>query len=77
MTTTTLMNDDRFYSLLLSSSFSIHKIELVVVTGASSDLGRKAALALLRLEDYHVIGAVWDDKKMEAVAEIDGFDLKH
>jgi protochlorophyllide reductase len=49
--------------------------KLVVVTGASSGLGRKAALALLRSGDYHVVGAVRDLDKMEAVAEIDGFDM--
>lgn len=51
--------------------------KLVVVTGASSGLGRKAALALLNSGEYHVIGAVRDMDKMEAVAEIDGFDMKH
>jgi protochlorophyllide reductase len=53
------------------------KKELVVVTGASSGLGRKAALALLRSGEYHVVGAVRDLDKMEAVAEIDGFDIDH
>lgn len=47
--------------------------ELVVLTGTSSGLGKKAALALLRSGDYHVIGAVRDLDKMEAVAEVDGF----
>ena len=32
--------------------------ELVVVTGASSGLGRKTCMALLRSGEYHVIGAV-------------------
>lgn len=49
--------------------------KLVVVTGTSSGLGRKAALALLRSGEYHVVGAVRDMDKMEAVAEIDGFDM--
>lgn len=49
--------------------------KLVVITGASSGLGRKTALALLRTGDYHVIGAVRDLDKMEAVAELDGFDM--
>lgn len=49
--------------------------KLVVVTGTSSGLGRKAALALLRSGEYHVIGAVRDLDKMEAVAEVDGFDM--
>jgi protochlorophyllide reductase len=52
-------------------------IELVVITGTSSGLGRKAALALLRSGEYHVVGAVRDLDKMEAVAEIDGFDLEN
>eukprot|EP00640_Fibrocapsa_japonica_P000700 CAMPEP_0113933990 /NCGR_PEP_ID=MMETSP1339-20121228/1340_1 /TAXON_ID=94617 /ORGANISM="Fibrocapsa japonica" /LENGTH=579 /DNA_ID=CAMNT_0000935587 /DNA_START=145 /DNA_END=1884 /DNA_ORIENTATION=- /assembly_acc=CAM_ASM_000762 len=47
--------------------------KLVVLTGTSSGLGRKAAAALLRTGDYHVVGAVRDLDKMEAVAEIDGF----
>jgi len=51
--------------------------KLVVVTGTSSGLGRKTALALLNSGEYHVIGAVRDIDKMETVAEIDGFDLKH
>ena len=51
-------------------------LELVIVTGTSG-LGRKAPLALLGSEEYHVIGAVRDINKMEAVTEIDGFDLKH
>ena len=32
--------------------------ELVVVTGASSGLGRKTCQALLRTGEYHVVGAV-------------------
>lgn len=57
-------------SLFAPSSFS----ELAVLTGTSSGLGRKTALALLRSGEYHVVGAVRDIDKMEAVAEIDGFD---
>ena len=49
----------------------------MVVTGTSSGLGRKTALALLNSGEYHVIGAVRDIDKMETVAEIDGFDLQH
>jgi len=49
--------------------------KIVVLTGASSGLGRKTALALLRSGEYHVIGAVRDLDKMEAVAEVDGFDM--
>lgn len=58
---------------LIEEKFGDRK--LVVVTGASSGLGRKTALALLTSGEYHVIGAVRDLDKMEAVAEIDGFDL--
>ncbi|CAJ1945934.1 unnamed protein product [Cylindrotheca closterium] len=47
--------------------------KLVVLTGTSSGLGKKAALAMLRSGEYHVIGAVRDLDKMQAVAEIDGF----
>ena len=67
--------------LLFASSFSQHRpsplfsVELCVITGCSSGLGRKAALSLLRSGEYHVVGAVRDLDKMEAVAEIDGFDL--
>lgn len=49
--------------------------KLVVLTGTSSGLGRKTAMALLRTGEYHVIGAVRDLDKMEAVAEVDGFDM--
>ena len=47
--------------------------KLVVVTGTSSGLGRATARALLRTGQYHVVGAVRDMEKMEAVAEIEGF----
>lgn len=60
---------------LIKEKFGERK--LAVVTGTSSGLGRKAALALLRSGEYHVIGAVRDVDKMEAVAELDGFDLDH
>jgi len=49
--------------------------KLVVITGASSGLGRKTTAALLRSGQYHVIGAVRDLDKMEAVAELDGFAM--
>lgn len=49
--------------------------KLVVITGTSSGLGRKAAQALLRTGEYYVVGAVRDLDKMEAVAELDGWDL--
>ena len=48
--------------------------KLVVITGTSSGLGRKTARALLRTGQYHVVGAVRDLEKMEAVAEIEEFD---
>ncbi|GKY97355.1 hypothetical protein MPSEU_000693900 [Mayamaea pseudoterrestris] len=51
--------------------------KLVVLTGTSSGLGRKTALALLNTGEYHVIGAVRDLDKMEAVAEVDGFDMNN
>ncbi|KAL7558214.1 hypothetical protein ACA910_016096 [Epithemia clementina (nom. ined.)] len=51
--------------------------KLVVLTGTSSGLGRKTAMALLRTGEYHVIGAVRDVDKMEAVAEVDGFDMNN
>ncbi|EEC47644.1 predicted protein [Phaeodactylum tricornutum CCAP 1055/1] len=51
--------------------------KLAILTGASSGLGRKTAMALLRTGEYHVIGAVRDLDKMEAVAEVDGFDLEN
>jgi len=44
-----------------------------VITGTSSGLGRKTAAALLRTGQYHVVGAVRDIYKMEAVAEVDEF----
>jgi NADP-dependent 3-hydroxy acid dehydrogenase YdfG len=47
--------------------------KLAVITGCSSGLGRKTAAALLRTGEYHVVGAVRDMDKMEAVAEIDEF----
>merc|ERR1719305_666456 len=49
--------------------------KLVVVTGTSSGLGRKTARALVRTGKYHVVGAVCDLDKMEAVAEIEDFDM--
>lgn len=49
--------------------------KLVVLTGTSSGLGRKTAAALLRTGEYHVVGAVRDIYKMEAVAEIDGYPM--
>jgi protochlorophyllide reductase len=47
--------------------------KLVVITGTSSGLGRKTARSLLRTGRYHVVGAVRDLDKMEAVAEVEGF----
>jgi len=51
--------------------------KLVVITGASSGLGRKTAQALVRTGEYHVIGAVRDLDKMDVVAEIDEFDMNN
>jgi protochlorophyllide reductase len=51
--------------------------KLVVITGTSSGLGRKTALALLRTGQYHVVGAVRDLDKMEVVAELDGYDMNN
>mmetsp|Transcript_16905 Transcript_16905/g.23919 ORF Transcript_16905/g.23919 Transcript_16905/m.23919 type:complete len:576 (+) Transcript_16905:203-1930(+) len=48
--------------------------KLAVITGTSSGLGRKTAEALLRTGEYHVIGAVRDLDKMEAIAEIDQYN---
>lgn len=49
--------------------------ELVVITGCSSGLGRQTVKNLLATDKYHVVGAVRDVDKMEAVAEIDGFNM--
>jgi len=49
--------------------------KIVVITGTSSGLGRETALALLQTGKYHVIGAVRDMDKMEAVAEVEEFDM--
>ena len=51
--------------------------KLVVITGTSSGLGLKTARALLRTGQYHVVGAVRDLDKMEAVAELDEFPNMH
>ena len=47
------------------------------MTGTSSGLGRKTAQALLQSGKYHVVGAVRDLDKMEAVAELDEFDMEN
>jgi len=49
--------------------------ELVVITGCSSGLGRQTVKNLLATNKYHVVGAVRDVDKMEAVAELDGFNI--
>ena len=49
--------------------------ELVVITGCSSGLGRETVKNLLATDKYHVVGAVRDVDKMEAVAEIDEFNM--
>jgi len=48
--------------------------KLVVITGCSSGLGRQTVKNLLATNKYHVVGAVRDIDKMEAVAELDGFN---
>ena len=57
-----------------SSTSSMHT-ELVVITGCSSGLGRQTVKNLLATNKYHVVGAVRDVDKMEAVAEIEEFDM--
>jgi protochlorophyllide reductase len=64
--------DDALNGKRAAAKFGTKK--LVVVTGTSSGLGRKTARALLRTGKYHVVGAVRDLDKMEAVAEIEGFN---
>jgi protochlorophyllide reductase len=49
--------------------------KLVVITGCSSGLGRETVKNLLATDKYHVVGAVRDVDKMEAVAELDGFNM--
>ncbi|KAL7498751.1 hypothetical protein ACHAWT_006783 [Skeletonema menzelii] len=49
--------------------------KLVVITGCSSGLGRQTVKNLLATNKYHVVGAVRDVDKMEAVAEIEEFDM--
>ena len=49
--------------------------ELVVITGCSSGLWRQTVKNLLATNKYHVVGAVRDVEKMEAVAEIEEFDM--
>jgi len=49
--------------------------KLVVITGCSSGLGRETVKNLLATDEYFVVGAVRDVDKMEAVAEIDGFNM--
>ncbi|GMH54826.1 hypothetical protein TrLO_g13671 [Triparma laevis f. longispina] len=48
--------------------------KLVVITGTSSGMGKKCARALLLTGEYHVIGAVRDMDKMEAIMELDSYD---
>lgn len=60
---------------MLSHVLFLHTTELVVITGCSSGLGRETVKNLLATDQYHVIGAVRDIDKMEAVAEIDNFNM--
>lgn len=68
------MNDQDSDSNLTNLLRYNSSVELVVITGTSSGLGRKTAQALLRTGEYHVVGAVRDIDKMAAVAELDGYD---
>jgi len=54
---------------------SLYYTELVVITGCSSGLGRETVKNLLATNKYHVVGAVRDVDKMEAVAELDEFNM--
>ena len=47
--------------------------KLVVITGASSGLGKEAARALTATDDHYVIMAVRDVEKGKAVAKAEGF----
>jgi len=69
-----ISKSDSYLTLCIIPSSCTQNTELVVITGPSSGLGRKATQALLLTGEYHVIGAVRDLDKMEAVAEIDGLD---
>jgi len=51
--------------------------KLVVITGTSSGLGLATTKALLRTDQYHVIGAVRDLEKMSVVAELEGLTTEH
>ena len=63
------------YIILYLYQSHINITELVVITGCSSGLGRETVKNLLATDKYHVVGAVRDVDKMEAVAEIDGFNM--
>ena len=47
--------------------------KLVVVTGASSTLGRKTCRDLLETGEYYVVGAVRDPERMASIAAEEGF----
>eukprot|EP00746_Dinoflagellata_sp_MGD_P162316 gnl/MRDRNA2_/MRDRNA2_89823_c0_seq1.p1 gnl/MRDRNA2_/MRDRNA2_89823_c0~~gnl/MRDRNA2_/MRDRNA2_89823_c0_seq1.p1 ORF type:complete len:733 (+),score=184.98 gnl/MRDRNA2_/MRDRNA2_89823_c0_seq1:79-2277(+) len=51
--------------------------KLVVITGTSSGLGKATSKALLKTNEYHVIGAVRDVEKMKLVAKEEGFDMNY
>lgn len=55
---------------------SIGNKKLCVVTGTTSGLGRETVRALLNKQEYFVVCAVRDTKKMEEVAAKEGFDTK-
>lgn len=66
-----------FFSPSSSSStkFPSNK-KLCVITGTTSGLGKETAKKLLQLDDYFVVCAVRDVKKMDQVAEKEKFDKK-
>jgi len=68
-----LTNDQKVEIAKTEERFGDKK--LVVITGCSSGLGRETVKNLLASNKYHVVGAVRDIDKMEAVAEVDGFDM--
>ena len=62
-----------FFPSSTASKFPSNK-KLCVITGTSSGLGKETAKKLLQSDDYFVVCAVRDVKKMEQVAEKENFD---
>lgn len=50
--------------------------KVCIITGTSSGLGKHTARQLLKTGDWHIIGAVRDLDKMNAVAEVEEFNPK-